>query len=157
VLEKIEADAAKRLPLPPGRQATKELVRYKAFLKLERNRLKMMHRAGAKGGDICRAQAGVFDVLLRYLLEAGKREAPRSRSSSPQLALVALGGYGRGELNPCSDIDIMFLHDGDLVVGGKPRPYLAAIIDSILYPLWDLGLKLGPTVRSIDDCVRIAN
>jgi [protein-PII] uridylyltransferase len=157
VFEKIEADAAKRLPLPPGRQPTKELARYRGFLRLERNRLKMLHRAGAKGGEICRAQAAVFDVLLRYLLEAAKREAAPGPSSSAPLALVALGGYGRGELNPCSDIDIMFLHGGDLVVGGKPRPYLAAIIDSILYPLWDLGLKLGPTVRSVDDCVRIAD
>ena len=51
----------------------------------------------------------------------------------------------------------MFLHDGDLVSNGKPAPYLATIIDGILYPLWDLGLKLGPTVRSVDDCVRVAN
>ena len=157
LVEKIEADAAKRLPLPPGRPATKELARYKAFLKLERSRLKMLHRAGARGGEVCRGQAAVFDVLLRYLLEGAKRQAPPAKSSTPALALVAIGGYGRGELNPCSDIDIMFLHGGDLVNNGKPTPYLAAIIDGILYPLWDLGLKLGPTVRSIDDCVRVAN
>ncbi|MFO1497814.1 MAG: hypothetical protein U1G07_05370 [Verrucomicrobiota bacterium] len=157
LVEKIEADAAKRLPLPPDRPASKELARYKAFLKLERSRLKMLHRAGGSGGEVSRAQAAVFDVLLRYLLEAAKKQAPLQKSAPPALALVAIGGYGRGELNPCSDIDIMFLHGGDLVSNGKPTPYLAAIIDGILYPLWDLGLKLGPTVRSVDDCVRVAN
>jgi [protein-PII] uridylyltransferase len=157
LLEKIEADAAKRLPLPPGHPPSKELARYKGFLKLEKNRLKMLHRAGARGREVCRAQATVFDVLLRYLLDAARRQAPATKSTPPPFALVALGGYGRGELNPCSDIDIMFLHNGNLVANGKPTPYLAAIIDGILYPLWDLGLKLGPTVRSIDDCVRIAN
>ena len=157
LLEKIEADAAKRLPLPAGRQPSKELARYKAFLKLERNRLRLLHRAGAKGAEICRAQAAVFDVLLRYLLDAARREAPPSKRSTPAFALVAIGGYGRGELNPCSDIDVMFLHGGDLVSNGKPAPYLAAIIDGILYPLWDLGIKVGHTVRSVDDCVRVAN
>ena len=157
LLEKIEADAAKRLPLPPGRHATKELARYKAFLKLEKNRLRLLHRAGAKGQEICEGQAAVFDVLLRYLLDAARDQARAAKGVPPALALVALGGYGRGELNPCSDIDIMFLHDGDLVSNGKPAPYLATIIDGILYPLWDLGLKLGPTVRSVDECVRVAN
>jgi [protein-PII] uridylyltransferase len=157
LLEKIEADAAKRLVLPAGHSAVKELARYKGFLKLERHRLKLLHRAGAKGWEVCRAQAGVFDVLLRYLLETARRQTPQTRSTPPSFALVAIGGYGRGELNPCSDIDIMFLHAGDLVINSKPTAYLSAIIDGILYPLWDLGLKLGPTVRSIDDCVRVAN
>ncbi len=157
LLEKIEADAAKRLLLPPGTSPRKELARYRGFLKLERNRLKMLHRAGAQGREVCRAQAAVFDVLLSYLLDAARRQAPVVKGGPPAFALVALGGYGRGELNPGSDIDIMFLHSGNLVVGGKPTPYLASIIDGILYPLWDLGLKLGPTVRSLDDCVRIAH
>ena len=47
LLEKIEADAAARLPLPAGRQPAQELARYKGFLKIETHRLKMLHRAGA--------------------------------------------------------------------------------------------------------------
>src|SRR4029077_11301541 len=58
--------------------------------------------------------------------------------------------------NPFSDIDFMFLHDGQ-VASGKPLPYLSKIIDGILYPLWDIGLKVGHAVRSIDDCVKVAN
>ena len=85
LLEKIEADAAKRLPLPPGRHATKELARYKAFLKLEKNRLRLLHQAGAKGQEVCEGQAAVFDVLLRYLLDAAKDQARPARGVPPPL------------------------------------------------------------------------
>ena len=69
---------------------------------------------------------------------------------------MAIGGYGRAELNPHSDIDFMFLHDGQ-VAANKPLPYLSKLIDGVLYPLWDIGLKVGHAVRSIDDCVKVAN
>lgn len=157
LLEKIEADAAQRLPLPPNRQPNKEVARYKNFLKLERNRLKMVHRAGASGAEVCHAQAAVLDVLIRYLLEAVKGQLPPAKTPSGSLALVATGGYGRGELNPHSDIDIMFLHSGALVSNGKADSYMGALTDGLLYTLWDIGLKVGHSVRSIDDCVKIAN
>ncbi|MGI8965357.1 MAG: [protein-PII] uridylyltransferase, partial [Limisphaerales bacterium] len=70
---------------------------------------------------------------------------------------VAIGGYGRAELNPYSDIDIMFLHEGEMVSRGKPIPILGALTDGLLYTLWDVGLKVGHSVRSIDDCVKVAN
>lgn len=157
LLEKIEANAAQRLPLPQNRTPHKELARYKNFLKVERHRLKMLHRGGAGGREVCRAQAHVYDVLLRYLLEAVKQQIPNPPVPEPGVALIALGGFGRGELNPHSDIDLMFLHTGDLVSYGKPNPYMAALTDGFLYTLWDIGLKVGHSVRSIDDCVRIAN
>lgn len=157
LLEKIEANAAKRLPLPPNRQPSQELARYKNFLKVESHRLKIMHRGGASGREICAARAAVLDVLLRYLFEA-VQEAVLSTVAKPwPVTLVATGGYGRGELNPHSDIDIMFLHDGSLVVRGKPFPSLTKLTDTLLYTLWDIGLKVGHAVRSIDDCVRVAN
>ena len=71
-LRKIEASAAARLPLPPGRPATEELARYRTFLKVETHRLKMLHRGGAGGREICRARATILDLLLRYLWEAAK-------------------------------------------------------------------------------------
>ncbi|MBI3881366.1 MAG: [protein-PII] uridylyltransferase [Verrucomicrobia bacterium] len=156
--EKIEASAAERLTLPPGRKPSEELTRYKGFLKIETNRLRILHRAGAGGLEVCRARALVLDELIRHIVRAAQNALAGSPDPAPRaLALVAYGGYGRGELNPCSDVDIMFLHDGGLVAGGKAAPYLAAIMDAVLYTFWDLGLKVGSTVRSVDDCVDVAN
>ncbi len=158
LLKKIEADAAARLPLPPGRLATQELARYRAFLKLETHRLKMLHRAGGGGLAICEARAHILDLLLRYLWDAVRQSlSEAAQKQFPPLALAAIGGYGRGELNPHSDVDFMFLHNRQVAAGGKPLPHLAKIIDGLLYPLWDIGLKIGYSVRSVEDCVAVAN
>jgi [protein-PII] uridylyltransferase len=157
LLRKIESDATARLPLPPGILATQELPRYKAFLKLETHRLKMMHRAGTGGRQICRARARILDLLLENLWTSAKSNLSKdAQKEFPALALVALGGYGRAELNPHSDIDFMFLHSGQ-IAANRPLPYLSKVIDGILYPLWDIGLKVGHSVRTIDECVRVAN
>lgn len=159
LLEKIEANAATRLTLPAGKLPAQELARFKAFLKVETHRLKLLHRSGGGGREVCRARAAILDVLLRYLWDAAKASlSAQAQKEFPPLALVALGGYGRAELNPFSDIDFMFLHDGQVVTAGrKPLPHLAKLIDGILYPLWDIGLKVGHSVRSVDDCVSVAN
>src|SRR5205814_1749198 len=128
LLEKIEEDAARRLPLPAGPQPPEELARYKNFLKIESHRLKILHRAGASGREICQARAAVMDLLLRYMVQAIQASIPPAKNSL-DWALVAIGGYGRGELNPQSDIDFMFLHDGSLVSRGLPVPYLKQLTD----------------------------
>ncbi len=158
LLEKMEANAAMRLALPPGRKPAEELARYKNFLKVETHRLKILHRAGGSGSEICQARAALMDIVLRSLWDAALNSlSPQARKEFPPLALVAIGGYGRAELNLHSDIDFMFLHDGRLVSANRPLPQLSRLIDGILYPLWDLGLKVGHSVRSIEDCVAVAN
>jgi [protein-PII] uridylyltransferase len=158
LLEKIEASAAAHLALPPGRQPAQELARYKAFLKVETHRLKLRHRAGAGGLEICHARAAMLDALLRHLWDAAKGGfSEQARKEFPQLALVAIGGYGRAELNPHSDIDFMFLHSRQIAAGTRPLPHLSRILDGLLYPLWDVGLKIGHSVRSVEDCVHVAN
>ena len=157
LIRKIETNARERLPAPTGSDAAEKLSRYKGFLKVETHRLKIAHRAGADGREICRARATILDELLRHLwAEARASLSPQAQEEFPPLALVAIGGYGRAELNPHSDIDFMFLHDGQIAVN-KPLPYLSKLIDGVLYPLWDVGLKVGHAVRSIDDCVKVAN
>src|SRR6185436_6259209 len=109
LLDKIEANAAARLPLPAGKLPAQELARYKAFLKVETHRLKLLHRSGGAGREICQARAAILDVLLRYLWNGIKATfSPLALKEFPPLALVAIGGYGRAELNPHSDIDFMF-------------------------------------------------
>ncbi|MBU6399652.1 MAG: [protein-PII] uridylyltransferase [Verrucomicrobia bacterium] len=158
LLEKIEADATRWLGQSPRRPPNQDLARYKHFLRLETHRLRMLHRAGAGGRELCQARAAMLDVLLRQILEAVRQNLPgEGKPRLPVMALVAIGGYGRGELNPQSDIDIMFLHDGDMVAGNRAHPVLAALADGLLYTLWDIGLKVGHSVRSVEDCVRVAN
>lgn len=155
--EKIEKDASTRLILPPNRLPREEIPRFKAFLKLEHERLRMVHRAGAGGREVCRARAALFDVLLRYIIEPVRKSLTEPKDELGPFALVAIGGYGRAELNPFSDIDIMFLHTGDLAGTGKKRGPIGTLTDGLLYTLWDLGLKVGHSVRTIEDCVQIAN
>jgi [protein-PII] uridylyltransferase len=158
LLEKIEANAANRLSLPDGKMPAQELARFKAFLKVETHRVKLLHRSGGGGREVCRARAAILDVLLRYLWNAAKSTlSEQAQKQFPPLALIAIGGYGRAELNPHSDIDFMFLHNGQVVMGNRPLPHLAKLVDGILYPLWDLGLKVGHSVRSIDDAIVVAN
>jgi [protein-PII] uridylyltransferase len=156
--EKIEANALAKLQLPPGKMPAQELARYKAFLKVESHRLKLHHRSGRTGCEVCQGRAFMLDVLLRNLWQSAKNNLSlQAQKEFPPLSLVAIGGYGRAELNPFSDIDFMFLHDGQVVAAGKPLPHLSKLIDGILYPLWDLGMKVGHSVRSVEDCVKIAN
>ncbi len=158
LLERIEANAEARLALPAGRKPTDELGLYRNFLKVEAHRLRIVHRAGGSGRVVCRARAAILDLLLRYILQATRSASPElAEKNLPPIALVAIGGYGRGELNPQSDIDFMFLHNGEMVSGGKPKPAMSAIVDGLLYPLWDIGLKVGHSVRSIADCIHVAN
>jgi len=157
LLKKIEAAAAARLLFAPNATPAEKLARYKNFLKVESHRLKLLHRAGTDGMEICQARATILDALLRHLWETARAAlSAQAQKEFPPIALVAIGGFGRAELNPHSDIDFMFLHEGQ-VVGSKPLPYLAKLIDGILYPLWDIGLKIGYSVRNLDECVKVAN
>jgi [protein-PII] uridylyltransferase len=157
LIRKIEAAAGARLDLPPNVTAADKLARYKGFLKVETHRLKLLHRSGAGGHEVCAARAAILDALLRHLWKSAHGSlSPQAQKEFPPMALVAIGGYGRAELNPHSDIDFMFLHDGQIAVN-RPLPYLSKLIDGVLYPLWDVGLKVGHAVRSIADCVSVAN
>jgi [protein-PII] uridylyltransferase len=157
LFEKIEASAAARLALDPGCQPAQEIARYRAFLKVETHRLKMLHRGGGGGREVCAARAHIMDVLLLHLWNAAFQGlSAQAQKEFPKIAFIAIGGYGRGELNPHSDIDFMFLHNGQVGGSGKPHPYLGRMIDGILYPLWDLGFKVGHSVRNLEECVKVA-
>ena len=159
LLKKIADDARARLEVPPGRAADQELARFRAFLKVETHRLKLVHRSGGSGLVVCRARAAILDHIIRSLWQiAFQNLSAQAQREFPPIAVVALGGYGRSELNPHSDIDLMFLHEGQVSSSRtRPLPALERIMNGVWLPLFDLGLKPGHSVRTIADCVTTAN
>ncbi len=159
LLDKIEADASTRLLLPDGRRPGDELGRYRDYVEAEAGRLRKFHHRGGSGREVCQGRSAVIDHLLQHLLRAVLQDAAKSGQGVTRFALVALGGYGRSELSPHSDIDLLFLHNAEraMIARTKTHPYLSALIDGMLYPLWDIKLKVGHSVRSVEDCVEMAN
>jgi [protein-PII] uridylyltransferase len=153
-LEKVLAHAERQLA-SRGKQSSSELLLlYKKFLKIENHRLRLKHHAGGGGLDIAQQRASLVDIVLRHLFLSACAATSGAQQAATGLALVAIGGYGRGELNPFSDVDIMFLHE-DSARGIPAR--INEIIQSILYMLWDVGFKVGHSTRSISGAVKQAN
>src|SRR6266566_5835999 len=152
-LDQVLAHAESRLAATGTRRPTEVLPLYKKFLKVEEHRLRLKHQAGGGGREICARRAELIDVLLQYVFGAAATATRRGASRTP-LALVALGGYGRGELNPFSDIDVMLLHDQGTK---KISPHLEEMVQQVLYPLWDSGFKVGHSTRSIKEAIAQAN
>lgn len=151
----IRADAAARLRLPPGVHPAREKAIYQRFLRFETHRLKLHHRKGAGGLVVCRARAEVLDALLQSLFLALQQATPAARlAEAPPHAVVAIGGYGRGELNPCSDLDIMFLYEGDSISDKRPPWFVEPLTEGLIF---DIGLKVGHSTRTIAECVKVAN
>jgi [protein-PII] uridylyltransferase len=153
--EKVLAHAEQEL-FSRGQIPSEDLLKlYPKFLKLENHRIRLRHGSGGGGREICAQRATVVDIVLRHLLEAVFRFREMPRVSKLQLALVAIGGYGRGELNPFSDVDLMFLHHN----AGSPEAQqaLAFVVEKILYTLWDVGFKVGHSTRSVDEAIAQAN
>ena len=97
---------------------------------------------GAEAGNLIRLRAAFIDILLATLWD-------RQDWGQSELALVAVGGYGRGELHPHSDVDI-------LVLLGENSQDSKEQLASFLTLLWDIGLNLGHSVRSVAECAEHA-
>ena len=106
----------------------------------------------SRGLEASNAQAYLTDQLLRLLYDlATQRLHPLANpTAGERMTLIAVGGYGRAEMAPYSDVDIGFL------TPGKQTPWAEQVIESMLYALWDLGLKIGHSSRSLDEMVRQA-
>ncbi|MGI9087281.1 MAG: [protein-PII] uridylyltransferase [Chthoniobacterales bacterium] len=154
-LEQVLAHAERQLA-PAGRaRPTEVLPLYKKFLRIEDHRLRLKHRAGGGGREICARRSEVVDVLLRRVFAAANNFARLDAETPPTpFALLALGGYGRGELNPSSDVDVMFLHSE---TGDEVSPYAAHVVEQVLYLLWDIGFKVGHSTRSLAEAIAQAN
>jgi [protein-PII] uridylyltransferase len=106
----------------------------------------------SNGNAAAAAQAFLTDQILRlsYDFITQRLHPLANPTTSERLTLAAVGGYGRGEMAPFSDVDIAFL------TPWKATGWSEAVIESMLYTLWDLGLKVGHSSRSLDETVRMA-
>ena len=108
-------------------------------------------RRGDRGVEAADRHARALDGLLGALYCASDA-ATRTLGRSPRgrVALVAVGGYGRSTLGLHSDVDVVFLCDD------SDDPFVGALAEGLLYPLWDLGVDIGHAVRSIDETLALA-
>ena len=112
--------------------------------------LKQRHADGASGEQLVRTHAGFMDQVVVALSELISSDAEAAGLAPTPFVVIALGGYGRGELHPSSDVDLMVVYDGEL------SPYVQRVMQELLYTLWDLGLQIGHSLRSLEDCVAMA-
>ena len=144
-LQSLSAHAKQRLDRKKTAKLNREdkLELYRRFLKTEEHRILLYHRSGGSGKRVTKRRADLIEILLKHLYMDA---TDSSEGKFPEVTLVAIGGFGRGNLNPCSDVDLLFLHPK----GAKGLPKEAAqMIESVLYMLYDCGFKVGLAVRTI--------
>lgn len=125
------------------------IERYKSYLEQVDTELEEAHENGGGGCEVAARRSDSIDLLLRSLFET----AALRRPDVPAIGLLGNGGYGRGLLNPGSDIDLLFL----LPVASHRIPKdLTDFVEDILYPLWDCGFKVGHASRSVPECIKEA-
>jgi [protein-PII] uridylyltransferase len=121
---------------------------------LEHGREELTRRLDARpsaGHEIVHGHAFLVDQLIRVLHDHVVGDLfPAPGGKADKLTLIAVGGYGRGEMAPHSDVDIAF------ITPGKTPPWAEQVIEAMLYYLWDLGLKVGHSSRSLDEMVKMA-
>ena len=115
------------------------LVRYKSRLQTDQAALRESYLAEPDVSRQLRGRSQLVDEVLCELWKA--LELPDS------LALVAVGGYGRGELWPASDVDLL------LLLEAPPDTALAGILEQLIGLFWDIGLEIGHSVRTVEDCL----
>ncbi len=148
---RLQKHARERLAFAADTPAPKRLAACKTFLRLENAMIRMQHDAGADGRAIAKALAAMVDVMLTHLFNHALASYQTTHGKLPSpVALLALGGYGRAELSPLSDIDIMFLFPSKVRLSAI-QPLQQHLIDEVLYILWDCGLKVGHSTRTVDD------
>jgi [protein-PII] uridylyltransferase len=107
---------------------------------------------GAGGIETARLLSGVTDEVISALYDFTTVHVFRARNPTEgeRLALMAVGGYGRGTLAPFSDIDLLFLRPY------KQTAHAESVIEFMLYALWDLGFKVGHASRTVEECLRLS-
>ncbi|HEV8130130.1 MAG TPA: [protein-PII] uridylyltransferase [Acidobacteriota bacterium] len=151
-MEKILTRASEKLAsIGAAREHRKQVEVFKKFLKIETERLRIRHRLGLSGKEVTGARSHLVDLIISRAFQSSSAALGTAlQGQLNQCAIAALGGYGRRELAPFSDVDILFLH------AGKQPPAFKGLAEQILYLLWDIGLTVGHSFRSIRECLTMA-
>lgn len=133
-------------------QRTRAIEILKAALFRGRMIAKERLENGAGGMETASLISGVTDEVISALYDFTTVHVFRARNPTEgeRLALIAVGGYGRGVLAPYSDIDLLFLRPY------KPTAHTESVIEFMLYALWDLGFKVGHASRTVDECIKLS-
>ncbi|XCN74896.1 MAG: [protein-PII] uridylyltransferase [Candidatus Electrothrix aestuarii] len=115
-------------------------------LHAQRQALEELWEQGLSGHQLLQQHTALVDGCILDHFQA----SPAVGATRGEIALIALGGYGRRELYPYSDVDLLLLHDR------KAKKDMQAVAESILYPLWDAGFDVGHSVRTVKDAIRFA-
>lgn len=108
--------------------------------------------SGGGGVETARLLSKVADEVVTALYDFTTVHMIRARkpTEGERLALMAVGGYGRGALAPFSDLDLLFLRPY------KQTAHTESVIEFMLYALWDLGFKVGHASRTVEDCIKLS-
>ncbi|MBI5092352.1 MAG: [protein-PII] uridylyltransferase [Candidatus Hydrogenedentes bacterium] len=132
-----------------SRQECVEAAR--AYITQRRAIVQDRHTRGESGSNVVRMLAEIADSVLRGILRFGLASVPNGRNLMDRASLCALGGYGRAELSPYSDLDVCLLYDGALDEN-------LTCLNSYLVPfLWDIGVPVGYAIRSVREALDLAN
>ncbi len=148
--QKLEK-TARELSERTRRRRDDPITIFKGFRKVEEQRLRMWHNAGGGGREIARQRSDLVDILFRELFE-GVTASLLPKGLSGRLCVAAFGGYGRRELTPFSDVDILFLQTAT-----RQDKEIEEVIRQTLVLLWDIGFKVGHATRTIAQAVKKAN
>ena len=137
-----------------GAEAARPRVRALLHGALFRGRMIAKERLeeGENGLAVARLLAAVADEVVAALYDYTTTHIFRARNptAGERFAVMAVGGYGRGELAPSSDLDLLFLR------AYKTTPHAESVTEYMLYMLWDMGLKVGHASRNVDECLKLA-
>ena len=126
---------------------------YRKALRVEDKWLELQHRRPMGGLALGRMRADTVDDFLRHLMEVAVAKVVSEGGRAPRLVLMALGGYGRRELNPKSDVDISFLRDS----GVRLASGIAEIVKDVLHVIFACDLTPGHSTRNISESIAEAN
>jgi len=145
LLEKSARELSENAKRRPGDPVTL----FKGFRGVEEERLRMWHNAGGGGREVARQRSDMVDILFRELFEGVVAEVS-PKGLGGRLVVAAFGGYGRRELTPFSDVDILFLQS-------RENKEAEEIIRRTLVALWDIGFKVGHATRTIAQAIKKSN